>query len=175
MLFQILSFTEGQFPSGLGWHDKIVEGFPQSSLWAIAKALEVEPTDVAGLVGYPMEQVAWRSRAEKLSTPASDKLFQIARAFQRLMVPLQDEDAVRAWLRNHQPSLDGRIPVLELMSQPGSAAVFKAIEEIKPIKTVAMNSEYEIEDKGVDDAVRKVGDDDAGPSLGLDAYPDADA
>lgn len=173
MLFQILSFTEGQFPSGLGWHDKIVEGFPQSSLWSIARTLGVEASDVAGLVGYPMEQVAWRSRSEKLSVPASDKLFQIARAYQRLMVPLQDEDAVRAWLRNHQPSLDGRIPVLELMTQPGAAAVFKAIEEIKPVKTVAMNSEYETEDKGVDDLVRKVGDDDSAPNLGLDAYPEA--
>lgn len=173
-LYEILNFTDGQVTPGLGWHDKIVEGFPQASLWSLSRALDVEPTDTAGLVGFPMELIAWKKRGTLMSTSVSDKLYQIARAFQRLLVPLKDEAAARTWLRSPQPTLNGRIPILLLMTQPGTAEVLSAIEAIKPIKTVEMNVVYEdLDDVPDESAPRKAGDDDNGlPSTGLDEYPE---
>jgi putative toxin-antitoxin system antitoxin component (TIGR02293 family) len=143
MLYELLDFTEGQFPAGLGWHDKIVGGFPQSSLWSVSRALGVEPIHTANLVGLPADQVNWRKRGDLLSSGISDKLFKLARAYQRLMVPFKDEEMVTTWLRTAQPALADQIPVVLLMSLAGSQEVMAAIDNIKPLKSVEMNPVFE--------------------------------
>lgn len=143
MLYEILDFSEGQFPAGLGWHDKIMEGFPQSSLWSLARTLAVEPTALAELVGLPVDEVSWKRRGTLLPSQVSDKLFRLARAYQRLFVPLKDESQVQTWLRTSQVTLGNQIPVILLMTQCGSEDVMRVIDAIKPVKSVEMNPVYE--------------------------------
>ena len=149
MLYEILGFSEGEFPAGLGWHDKIVAGFPQASVWSVARYLGVQASDTAALVGVPHPALSWRQRSSLLSFQVSDRLFNLAKAFQRLMVPLKDAQQVQAWLRNPQPSLGNRLPVLLLMTQPGAQEVFAAIDAIKVLKGVEMNPLF---DDALDDA-----------------------
>ena len=160
MLYELLDFSENQFPAGLGWHDQIMKGFPQSALWSISRALGVEPQDTATLVGFPVEDVNWRARASLMSAEVSDKLFNIARAFQRLMVVLKDEEKTREWLRLAQDDLDDKIAVLLLTTASGTALVFEAIADIKPVKKVEMSVVYETEEPAEHDGESPEGDTD---------------
>lgn len=143
MLFELLNFTDGQFPAGLGWHDKIVEGFPVGSLESLSLNLGISAKDTAILVGVEDSALDLLDTGALLSTSVSDKLFQLARAYQRLMVPLKDEVQTRAWLRTPQPVLDNKVPVVALMSLAGAQEVLTLIEAIKPVKAVEMNPVFD--------------------------------
>lgn len=143
MLFELLNFTDGQFPAGLGWHDKIVEGFPVSSIESLSLNLGYTPADIAEFVGMDQSLMENAGEAALLSSSVSDKLFQLARAYQRLMVPLKDEAQARAWLRTPQPFLDNQVPMVALMTLAGAQEVLVLIEAIKPVKGVEMNPIFE--------------------------------
>jgi putative toxin-antitoxin system antitoxin component (TIGR02293 family) len=166
MLYDILGFSDNEFPAGLGWHDKIHAGFPQGSLWSLSRYLGVNVADTADLVGVPVTELSWRLRSQLVSSPVSDRLFNLAKAFQRLMVPLKEEQLVQTWLRTAQPSLGHRIPVLLLVNQPGSLEVFEAIDAIKVTKTVEMT---QLEDEDLPEPTRES---DEEPQMGPDGDDD---
>lgn len=134
MLYELLGFRDKEFPAGLGWHDRIVEGFPQAALWSLARRLEVQAEDVATLVGFPPDQLDWRERKSLLSADLSDTLFRIAVAYHRLYTLFKDSALCSNWLRTARKETGNQIPVILLTTSPGARLVFEAIERIKPPK-----------------------------------------
>lgn len=139
MLYTLLAYEEDEFPAGFGWHHKIKQGFHLASLWSLAEHLGVSATDIATLVGVPVEAVTDENRADLMSAAQSDRAFRLAVAYHRLFVAFKDLELVAAWLRNPRKEIAGAIPVMLLMSTAGAEPVYAAIEKIKPIKRVAMN------------------------------------
>ncbi len=134
MLYELLGFRDKEFPAGLGWHDRIVEGFPQASLWSLARHLGVQAEDVATLVGFPAEQLDWRERKSALTADLSDTLFRIAVAYHRLHSLFKDDALCSNWLRTARKETGNQIPVILLTTSPGARHVFDAIDRIKPPK-----------------------------------------
>lgn len=140
MLIELLGLRD-QPTSGLDWHDVISAGFTPSSIRALAKALRVSPEDVCDLIGVNPSILSKTGKAQRLSLHESNFLYRIAVAFHRLMVPLKKETACVSWLRNPQPMLKGRIPVLLLSTHIGTEYVYTAIARIPEEKVVAPASQ----------------------------------
>ncbi len=140
MLYELLGFKQDEFPAGLGWHDRIAEGFPESSAWALARALGVQVSDIAELLELPDVNLEWARRKTALPVQASDTLFRVAVAFHRLNSLFQDPAQCTNWLRTARKEVGGQIPVLLLTTSAGAQAVFEVIERIKPVKKVEMNA-----------------------------------
>lgn len=140
MLYELLGFKQDEFPAGVGWHDRIAEGFPESSAWALARALGVQVSDIAALLELPDVNLEWARRKSVLTVQASDTLFRVAVAFHRLNSLFQDPAQCTNWLRTARKEVGGHIPVLLLTTSAGAQAVFEVIERIKPVKKVEMNA-----------------------------------
>lgn len=136
MLIELLGLKD-QPSSGLEWHDIIAQGFTPVSIRTLAKALRVSPEAVCDLIGVDHAILSRSGKNVRLSLHESNFLYRVAVAFHRLMVPLKKEADCIAWLRNAQPMLKGRIPVLLLATHIGSEYVYTAISRIPVEKTVA--------------------------------------
>lgn len=150
MLYQLLGFRDSEFTAGLGWHDKIREGFPQLAVWSLSRALSVPLEETAALVGLPRKGLEWAQRKQLLSPDASANLFRIAQAYHRLFALLKDKAIVSNWLRTPRRELGALTPIVMLLSQPGSELVLDAIGKIKPVKTVEMSVERAAPEKAED-------------------------
>lgn len=131
MLHELLGLLEPP-AGGLGWHDAVVEGFQPTAVAALAHALFVPVEAVCELIGLKSAALRKMGPAARLSAVQSAQLHRIAVAYHRLMVPLKDRQACALWLRNPQPALKGRIPILLLASQVGTEYVLAAISRIEP-------------------------------------------
>ena len=158
MLYELLSFKDKEFPAGMGWHDRILEGFPMGAFWSLARRLGVQAEDVAQLVEYPVLDVHWHDRKNLLSADASDILFRVALAYNRLHVLFKNDDLVSNWLRKPRKETLGQVPILLLTTSPGSKVVFDAIERIKPVKR--METREDIERAEAAERLREEGDPD---------------
>lgn len=129
MLGELLGLNEPP-TSGFAWHDEVTSGFPKNSVTATARWLGVSPDDVALLVeNQEMARLA-KSKGELLSPQASNYLYRIAVAANRLHGAIKDEAACARWLRSPQPSLRGRVPILLLGSHVGTEYVLAAIARV---------------------------------------------
>ena len=140
MLYNILGFNDSEFPAGLGWHDKICQGFHERSIWALSRALMVPAPETAKLVRYAGAEFHWKNRKVLLAPGTSETLFRIAVAFHRLSAVLKDDVIVATWLRNPRREVLDLVPILLLTSEPGAMLVMEAIAKIKPPKTVERNA-----------------------------------
>lgn len=140
MLIELLGLRD-QPASGLEWHDIITAGFAPSSVRSLAKALHVSAEDICLLIGVDPAILSKQSKTQKLSLHESNYLYRVAVAFHRLMVPMKKEAACVSWLRNPQPTLKGRIPVLLLSSHIGTEYVYTAIARIPEEKIVTPASQ----------------------------------
>jgi uncharacterized protein (DUF2384 family) len=155
MLFNILGFKDSEFPAGLGWHDKICQGFHERAIWALSRALRVPAPETAKLVRYVGQDFHWKNRTALLTPGTSETLFRIAVAYHRLFAVLKDEDIVVSWLRNPRQEVLGLVPVILLTSEPGVMLVMEAIAKIKPPKTVERSVADETPDEDEDSASEK--------------------
>lgn len=141
MLHDLLSLRN-DITNAYAWHDRALQGFPAASIWSMARALNVKHTDVAALIGVDADSLDWAHRSEKLSAEHSVALLRLALAYHRLYAVLKDEDAVAEWLRHPKKELGDNIPVLLLMTTPGSQEVYRAIEAVKrPAHAVRQNAD----------------------------------
>jgi uncharacterized protein (DUF2384 family) len=136
MLYPLLGFKQNAFAAGLGWHDRIQEGVPRLALWGLARALQIPVNEMAALVGVPSSDLIWSRRKEPLPWETSAQLFRIALALHRLYVVLPTRQVSAAWLKGHRKELEGLVPILLLLSQPGADAVFAVISRIVAVRAV---------------------------------------
>lgn len=133
MLYTSLGYPENAFPAGIGWHIQIEQGFHQKAVWALAASLRLKAPEFAAYLGLK-EPLLLENQDEVLCPRVSDKLFRIASAYQRLFIIFKDATPCLSWLKSPRRELNGVRPLELLMTTPGSAAVFDAIEKIKPPK-----------------------------------------
>lgn len=150
MLYTILGFSEGEFSAGLGWHHKMSEGFSPKSFWTMAKRLQLSPEALGTLVGLE-ESPDSSLQSSPLSPRASDRLFRIASAYQRMFAVLKDEELVREWLRSRPKELKGFSPLELLGSTPGSKLVMDAVSKTKPPKQALVEETSSYADSEDDD------------------------
>lgn len=143
MLYELLGFRDAEFPAGLGWHDKIAEGFPEMAVWSLSKALRVPQDETGFLVGIPRGTLDWKNRKQKLTPGASATLHRVAIAYHRLFALFKDEEVVSNWLRTPRRELGGLVPIVMLASQPGAELVLQVIDKIKPPKPVQRSEHAE--------------------------------
>lgn len=126
MLFQLLGFPDQAHSAGLAWHQQILHGFPRESLASLSAALKITQEELAVWC-----DVVHPSRKPRLSAQESASLFQVAKAYHRLLPKLKQDDKVRKWLTTPNLKLDQGIPMSLLLTQPGADAVFLAIDRIE--------------------------------------------
>lgn len=136
MLYPLLGFKDDEFPAGLGWHDRVVQGVPRLALWALGRALNERVEDVAALVGVPETDLVWGKRKELLSWEVSSQLYRIALALHRLYPVLPSHDIAANWLKGNRKELDGLVPIRLLLTQPGAEAVYGVISRIAAVKAI---------------------------------------
>lgn len=146
MLYTILGFSDGEFPAGLGWHHKMNEGFPLKALWTLSKRFGMSPDELSVMVSHP-GPVKWENRAERLTPEASDHLFRLASAYQRLFAVLKDDADVLEWLRTSHKEFKGLTPVELLSTTGGSRLVQDAIGKLKPPKQAVVEESHFSDDE----------------------------
>ncbi len=140
MLHDLMSLRNDGAGS-LYWNQRVLAGFPAAALWSLARALDVQHTHVAQLVGVDPDSVSWARRSEPLSPNVSNHLLRIGIAYHRLFATLKEEDAVIAWLRTPQKAVGGLTPIVMLGTDAGAEMVFTAIELVPAPKVRLVRSE----------------------------------
>ncbi len=125
-LHQLLGLTDAP-DTNTGWHARVHEGLDVAALKNLAKTLGVTEKKLAELVlggaSVPRKGV--------LNREASNFLFRIATALSDLVTVARREPAFAVkWLREAQPQLRDRIPLLMLQSHHGADYVYVAIRRI---------------------------------------------
>ncbi len=172
MLHDLMSLRNDGAGS-LYWNQRVLAGFPAAALWSLARALDVQHTDVAELVEVDPASVSWARRSEPLSANVSNHLLRIGMAYHRLYATLKEEDAVIAWLCTPQKAVGGLTPIRLLGTDPGAETVFAAIEAVPAPKVRVVRSEddpvRERRVRSMDDA-----DEDEASERESDGYDESD-
>ena len=114
-----------EISSQLRMADAVEDGLPTDSLNRVKTELGLSDAEVARALGISLKTIH-RLRKEPgrhLSSPASDRLYRLARLYQLARDVLEGSGNAREWLRSPQIGLDNRVPMELMTSEAGSREV----------------------------------------------------
>jgi uncharacterized protein (DUF2384 family) len=130
MLYRFFGFNKGSFPAGLGWHAKVMEGFPSSSIQDVAQHLSISPEDLVERLGLPPEALA---SEDNLDSNSSNSLYLVGLTYLKLNVAFKSASVSKAWLCKPRRELQNKVALELLRTEAGAREVFAAIERLKPV------------------------------------------
>jgi len=130
MLYTSLRFEDLEFPAGLGWSDALNKRLTVKSFYTLAELLEVQPSDLADLVGYDSSKL--KNKKSTLTRYQTDYLFKIALTYNRLKPVLKEHEEILSWMKTSRKEVRNQIPVLMLATEPGAFLVLEYIANMKP-------------------------------------------
>lgn len=99
------------------------EGLPISSFEALQKRFDVSVAELAAAVNIPSRTLARRRREGRFRTDESERLFRIAKLFDRASDVLGSGTRAREWLKSPKKALGGKTPLTYADTEPGAQEV----------------------------------------------------
>lgn len=122
-----LSGTEGLS----SWMDAIGRGFEATAWRALQQRMELPAEDLAAWLGTSARTLKRRETAGRLTAEESDRLFRLARLFERTVEVMGSEAMAREWLRSEQHALGGRVPLRIARYEPGAREVERLLGRVE--------------------------------------------
>jgi putative toxin-antitoxin system antitoxin component (TIGR02293 family) len=105
-------------------------GLPYRSFEALAEALDLPASQLAGLVGASLRTLARRKSARRLSSIESDRLYRVAHIALLASQVLGSLDKAREWLKRSNRALSGESPISLLDTAVGERNVEETLLRI---------------------------------------------
>lgn len=113
---------------------RVERGFSPSAADRLADRLGLSPTELADAAGASLRTLARRRRAGRLAPEESDRLYRLARLFERAVVTFgEDTEAeadARRWFHQPQWALGGATPLAYAHTNPGAREVEALLDRI---------------------------------------------
>ena len=134
--------TEKKTPAGHGWSlglkaarlaqvvARVEQGLSAQALHRLMDALDIDVEAAAALVGASPRTLARRRKSGRLTPEESDRLYRLARLFERAVEVLGTGAEARAWLKAPQWGLGGAVPLDYAKTEPGARAVETLLDRI---------------------------------------------
>jgi len=107
-------------------------GTPASVILALAGRFGMSQDGLFDVLRLPRSTMKSRiSKDETLSASEQDRMYRADRVWRRAMEVLEDEDAVRAWIRRGNRSLGGEAPLSLLDTEVGYELVLDTLGRIE--------------------------------------------
>jgi len=113
------------------WIDAIDRGFDAEALMALKRRMELPLEDVAAWLGTSARTLKRRETQGRLTAEESDRLFRLARLFERTVEVLGSESTARQWLQAEQHALGGRVPLEIARYEPGAREVERLLGRLE--------------------------------------------
>lgn len=137
---------EAGSPPALGWSlglrtsssaaviDRVERGFSTAAFERIRRHLALTEEEAAGLVGASPRTLARRRKSGRLDPKESDRLYRLARLFERAVDVFggdePGEEEARAWFHAPQWALGGETPLAYARTEPGAQEVRALLDRI---------------------------------------------
>jgi len=113
------------------WLDAIDRGFETATLDALKKRMELSTADLARWLGTSPRTLKRREASGRLTAEESDRLFRLARLFERTVEVLESEADARHWLQSEQHAIGGRVPLDIARYEPGAREVERLLGRLE--------------------------------------------
>lgn len=115
-----IASTEGLESRDLGSLLGLIEkGLSAEAESRLRERLELSLTGMASLLGMSPRTLGRRHEEGRLSPEESDRLYRLARLYERAVEVVGSEDAARQWLKKKHLRLGGRMPLDLARYEPG--------------------------------------------------------
>ena len=108
----------------------VEEGFDVAALDHLRARLDLTGEEAAALIRTSPRTLARRQKAGHLSPDESDRLYRLARLFERAVEVLGNEEEARRWLKREQWGLGGAVPLQYAKTEPGAREVETLLDRI---------------------------------------------
>ena len=116
----------------LSFDAMIRRGIPYGKVRLVKAALNLTDSEIAEYLGISLRTLQRKQDTrEKLTIPAGDRLFRIAKIFAFAVSVLENEEMARKWLHRGQRGLGGRVPIEVIRTEAGAQEVEDLLEKIE--------------------------------------------
>jgi putative toxin-antitoxin system antitoxin component (TIGR02293 family) len=110
--------------------ERVQRGFSTAAVERLQRRLDLSAEDLAAAIGSSTRTLARRRREGRLSSEESDRLYRLARLFERAVEVFDSEDDARRWFRQPSWALGDAIPLEYAMTEPGAREVESLLDRI---------------------------------------------
>ncbi|MEM1041774.1 MAG: antitoxin Xre/MbcA/ParS toxin-binding domain-containing protein [Bacteroidota bacterium] len=109
---------------------RVRQGFSAAALDRLRQRLDLSPEETAEALGTSSRTLARRRKEGRLGAAESDRLYRLARLYERAVEVFESEDDARRWFRLPQWALGDRTPLAFARTEPGSREVEALLDRI---------------------------------------------
>lgn len=109
---------------------RVERGFSTAAADRLAKRLGLNRAELAQAIGISVRTLTRRRRQGKFAQEESDRLYRLARLFERAATVFTSEDEARLWFHQPQWGLGGASPLAYSQTDPGAQEVETLLERI---------------------------------------------
>ena len=113
------------------WIDAIDRGFNTETLTALQARMNLPASAMAAWLGTSARTLKRRESSGRLTAEESDRLFRLARLFERAVDVFEDEASARQWLQSEQHALGGQKPIQIARYEPGAREVERLLGRVE--------------------------------------------
>ena len=100
--------------------NQVRDGLGMADLDAVTEALDLDASDLQGVLGTSVRTLQRRRKQGSALTAAeSDRLWRLIHIWQRSRTAFASDDAARTWLKTPHGLLNGETPLQRLDTEPG--------------------------------------------------------
>ena len=110
---------------------KIKQGLPISSFDRLCRHLDLPEKELARTLHIPVSTLARRKKSGRMSFEESERLFRVARLYDRAREVFGDEEQARAWLRLPAWGLGDVVPLAHAETELGAREVDELLGRIE--------------------------------------------
>lgn len=106
-------------------------GLPFSSFERLQSQLGVPANVLAGTISVAARTLSRRKREGRFKTDESERLFRVARLFDRALEVLEGAERAARWLKTPKKALGGVAPLEYAVTEPGAQEVFDLLGRLE--------------------------------------------
>ncbi|HEX7069469.1 MAG TPA: antitoxin Xre-like helix-turn-helix domain-containing protein [Rhodothermales bacterium] len=111
--------------------DRVEEGFETRTMENLRARMGLTSDEMSMLLGTSPRTLARRQKKGQLEPVESDRLYRVARLYERAVEVFESEDAARRWFREPVWGLGGKTPLAYARTDPGAREVEALLERIE--------------------------------------------
>jgi len=109
----------------------IERGLPATLLNALQERLDLEPQEMASLLGISSRTLERRREKGALTSAESERLYRLVRLFRKAVNVFENEEEARRWLKRPQMRLGEQVPLEIARLEPGAREAERLLGRIE--------------------------------------------
>ena len=109
----------------------IERGLPATLLNALQERLDLEPQEMASLLGISSRTLERRREKGALTSVESERLYRLVRLFRKAVNVFENEEEARRWLKRPQMRLGEQVPLEIARLEPGAREAERLLGRIE--------------------------------------------